>query len=447
MKSKTSACHTNRVYNCIGIGFGPSNIALAIALEERGLLDDVLFLEARDHHTWHPDMMLPGTDIQHNPLRDLVTLRNPRSQYGFLSYLKENDRLLDYLNLSAPYPPRSEYTGYIDWVAKQFSNIVKLSCKVSSITQTEGDEPLFRVCDYAGSEYLARSISFGTGRSPHIPEKFSDLMGERVIHLIDYLSSVKSWTSEKSNFHIGVVGGSQSAIEIILDINSRTPWVKVTNISRGFGFKQKDLSPFTEQIYYPEFVDYFYNSSTSSQNSITRELWRSNYGAADHDVIEDLNFKLYEQKVLSDDKIALLHNKLIENVTPSSTTKKITLELSDRHSLEKQSVTLDAVILATGFRNFGTGPDQEPYHPLLENLIDTTAFREDGGVSITRDYRLQKLNGAISPPIYINGLCESSHGFGDAGSFSLLSMRAGTIAQSLEEHVVPPMKTKIQSVR
>ena len=150
-------------------------------------------------------------------------------------------------------------------------------------------------------------------------------------------------------------------------------------------------------------------------------------------MIKDLNFKLYEQKVLSDDKIVLLHNKVIENVTPSSTNKKITLELSDRHSLERQTVTLDAVILATGFRNFGTEPEQEPYHPLLENLIDFTAFREDGGVSITRDYRLQKLNGAKFPPIYINGLCESSHGFGDAGSFSLLSMRAGT--------VIPPFLT------
>ena len=33
------------IFDCIGIGFGPSNIALAIALEERGLLQSTLFLE------------------------------------------------------------------------------------------------------------------------------------------------------------------------------------------------------------------------------------------------------------------------------------------------------------------------------------------------------------------------------------------------------------------
>ena len=36
-----------RVYDCIGVGFGPSNVALAVALEELDLLDNVVFLEAR----------------------------------------------------------------------------------------------------------------------------------------------------------------------------------------------------------------------------------------------------------------------------------------------------------------------------------------------------------------------------------------------------------------
>jgi len=38
---------------------------------------------------------------------------------------------------------------------------------------------------------------------------------------------------------------------------------------------------------------------------------------------------------------------------------------------------------------------------------------------------------AFLPPLYINGLCEASHGFGDAGSFSLLSVRSDTIADEI----------------
>ena len=60
IQSKTRAGH---VYDFIGIGFGPSNISLAIALEENDLLDNALFLEARPSTKWHPEMLLPGTDI------------------------------------------------------------------------------------------------------------------------------------------------------------------------------------------------------------------------------------------------------------------------------------------------------------------------------------------------------------------------------------------------
>ena len=39
------------------------------------------------------------------------------------------------------------------------------------------------------------------------------------------------------------------------------------------------------------------------------------------------------------------------------------------------------------------------------------------------------------PALFLNGLCESSHGIGDAGSFSLLSLRAKTIAESLRKQL------------
>ena len=45
-----------------------------------------------------------------------------------------------------------------------------------------------------------------------------------------------------------------------------------------------------------------------------------------------------------------------------------------------------------------------------------------------------------SPPLFLNGLCESSHGIGDAGSFSLLSVRAGRILAAVRKslHVTTP---------
>lgn len=53
------------VHDLIGIGFGPSNIALAIALRERaGPPLRALFLERQAEFAWHPHMMLDGTHMQ-----------------------------------------------------------------------------------------------------------------------------------------------------------------------------------------------------------------------------------------------------------------------------------------------------------------------------------------------------------------------------------------------
>ena len=46
-------------YDAVGIGFGPSNLALAIALEERGDTGRMRFFERQECFGWHRDMLLP----------------------------------------------------------------------------------------------------------------------------------------------------------------------------------------------------------------------------------------------------------------------------------------------------------------------------------------------------------------------------------------------------
>ena len=72
-----------KIHDLIGVGFGPSNLALAIALQEgqpqTGAID-ALFLEKQPHFAWHGDMMLDGTHMQISFLKDLATLRNPNPE-------------------------------------------------------------------------------------------------------------------------------------------------------------------------------------------------------------------------------------------------------------------------------------------------------------------------------------------------------------------------------
>ena len=418
--------------DCLGIGFGPSNMALAISLQEKGVLDRCLFLEAADRIDWQPGMLIHGTDIQHNPLRDLVTPRNPSSPYGFLSYLKAQNRLFDYLNLDAPFPPRTEFAGYVRWVGQQFSDYVKLGASVQNIqhiTLSDGT-PGYMVQTHTGGVFRARTISFATGRSPLVPDQFQPLLSDDVVHLTGYLPAKKRWLLRDARPRIAVIGGSQSSAEILLDLCAGAD---VVSISRGFGFKHKDLSPFTESIYYPSFVDTFYNAGVERQNRMTRELWRSNYGAADPDVVAALNTHMYEQKVTGRDELSMLHNTDILSVVQGS--DGYALSLRNRNDGQTIQMTFDGIVLGTGFRNFGAGDEQEPFHALMQQVAQEAEYRGDGGVAIERDYQLKFREKQRFAPFFVNGLCEASHGFGDAGSFSLLSSRADTISSAMMRYL------------
>ena len=101
----------------------------------------------------------------------------------------------------------------------------------------------------------------------------------------------------------------------------------------------------------------------------------------------------------------------------------------------EQLPELDAVVLATGFRNLGTGAQDERFPAILRDLAESLDCDAQGVIRIGRDYRLSARAGCNLPALYLNGLCESSHGYGDAGSFSLLSLRAREIFTSLSEQL------------
>ena len=119
----TQAIASPIVHDLIGVGFGPSNLALAIALQERGPSQgelDVLFLDKQADYRWHGNTLVTQSELQISFLKDLVTLRNPTSPYSFVNYLKHHGRLVDFINLGTFYPCRMEYNDYLRWVAGQF---------------------------------------------------------------------------------------------------------------------------------------------------------------------------------------------------------------------------------------------------------------------------------------------------------------------------------------
>ena len=428
------ASSTRPIFDVVGIGFGPANIALAIALQERRDPLSVLFLEKSSEPGWQAAMLLDGSDIQNSALRDLVTPRNPRSRYSFTNFLFEQGRLFEYLNLGLEFPLRKEYAQYVSWVARQFDGQVCYREEVRhlSIAGT-GGSACFSITTAGGRTFLARSLVAAPGRTPLIPEVFRGTEGERVFHFTQYapmLKKLKLGTGEGKR--AGVVGGSQSAVEIILDLASRYPEIEIVNVQRGFGFSLKDTSPFSDHVYFPEHVDYYFNASQKSKASIDAQLRHTNYLSADGDVIRQLYLAIYEQKLDGRERIQVLNNTKVSGVKKGE--DGLVIQVEEIHQGQLASVELDFAVLATGFRNLGPAENQELVPPLLLPVEGYLSKSPQGVLEISRDYRLLAANPEDPlPPLYLNGLCETTHGMGDAGSFSLLSLRSELIARSVSD--------------
>lgn len=88
------------VRDLISIGFGPSNVAMAIALNEHnarvGRQEAVTahFLGQQPRFGRHRDMLIDDATMRVSSVKDLVTLRNPPRE---CSFLQDKGRLVDFV--------------------------------------------------------------------------------------------------------------------------------------------------------------------------------------------------------------------------------------------------------------------------------------------------------------------------------------------------------------
>ena len=243
----------NEIYDLICVGFGPASLAIAIALHDRGLgsTPRVLYLEKQSSFAWHAGMMLQGARMQISFIKDLATLRDPRSHFTFLNYLHRNNRLIHFINLSTFLPLREEYNDYLAWCAGHFSDKVQYNEKVTAINpfrHTSQDVvSMFEVqsinTDGVGQTRIARNVVVAVGGSPKIPPAFPD-DDTRVIHSSAYASVVPSILNDReAPYKVAVVGAGQSAAEIYSDLHSRYPNSHTRLIIREHALKPSDDSP------------------------------------------------------------------------------------------------------------------------------------------------------------------------------------------------------------
>ena len=411
------------IYDVLGVGFGPSNIALAIAMQEQGYSGSALFLEREPSSLWHPHMLLNGADIQNNPLRDLITPVNPQSHFSFVNFLHKSGRFFEHLNLGRLHPLRKDYFDYVTWVAAQFENVRYGIDVVNLEMEIDDGRPLWRVYT-SEQEYRARRIVLGTGRKLNVPSQLQ--LGPKVVHCTNYIAAIKECSKDTP---IAVLGASQSAVEILLDLLGRD-FTNVHVIHRSFSFRLKDTSPFSDEVYFPEFVDYYHRLSPQKRSQLDQQVRSTNYSSVDGDILDELYQRIYELRLEGRRPLSL--HRCTEIHSAQSHPAGVQLSLYETNTEESSKLDVGLVILATGFLDIGRN-GREGLPTLLKPHWEN--FQWDGEyLAVQRDYRVEPSNtGSQLPSLYLNGLCESSHGLGDAGSFSLVSLRAQTIYNSILE--------------
>ncbi|MEN2397404.1 lysine N(6)-hydroxylase/L-ornithine N(5)-oxygenase family protein [Pseudomonas halotolerans] len=425
----TQAIASPNVHDLIGIGFGPSNLALAIALQERSPVQgelDVLFLDKQADYRWHGNTLVTQSELQISFLKDLVTLRNPTSPYSFVNYLKHHGRLVDFINLGTFYPCRMEYNDYLRWVASQFSGQSRYGEEVLRIEpvlhnqQVEALRVISR--DSQGEERVrtARSVVVSAGGTPRIPDAFSAFKEDaRVFHHSQYLERMATQPCVNGQpMNIAIIGGGQSAAEAFIDLNDSFPSVQVDMILRGSALKPADDSPFVNEVFSPEFTDLVFRQPHSERERLVNEYHNTNYSVVDIDLIERIYGIFYRQKVSGIARHAFRTLTTVEKATATDAG----VELALRHNATGELTVrrYDAVVLATGY-------ERQMHRTLLAPLEQYL-----GDFEVDRNYKLIT-DERCKAAIYMQGFCQASHGLSDT-LLSILPVRADEIAGSLYEH-------------
>ncbi|KAI0721074.1 L-lysine 6-monooxygenase (NADPH-requiring)-domain-containing protein [Cerioporus squamosus] len=318
------------VYDVVGLGFGPANVAIAGAIVDKWAtspsgdatshapLQQVLFIEKQPEFRWHPGMLLPNSRMQISFLKDLATLRSPQSSITFLAYLHSQDRLITFINRSSFTPTRREYADYLSWAAEAVQKRgiqVQYGEEVVGVTRLEDGTIEVRSRNTATGEEssrLTRNLIISPGGTPKLPPALSvHWPHPRIFHSSSYISSADAFFASISQtsepLRIAVVGAGQSATEVLLDLHSRLnslslpPGKKhvLDMIFRKGSLKPSDDSPFSNEIFDPASTDFMFGLPTQrDRQHVLQEYNPTNYSVVNINTIESLYEVMYHQKLL-----------------------------------------------------------------------------------------------------------------------------------------------------
>ena len=413
-------------YDVVGIGFGPSGLSLAIALEEvegddRERPISAAFFERQKAFGWHRNMLLPSAKMQVAFLKDLATFRNPTSRYSFVAYLHSVGRLARFVNNQDFFPTRQEFHDYLEWAEAKLSDRVTYNAEATAIRLPDderGDHVQVEITDGGGPRLVnARNVVISTGLVPSMPAGIE--RGDRVWHSSEFIQRFHACDPARLR-RVVVAGAGQSAAEITRFLYDSLPHADVFAVVPSYGYAIADNTPFANQVFDPEAVDDHYFGSDQSRDAFWRYHSNTNYSVVDDDVIRDLYRRFYEDEVRKVNRLRFFRLSRVAGIQSNGTGAR----LSVRSLLVDQSVELEADVLvcATGYASM------QPVR-LLDELDGLLHRDSEGRYQVERDYRLTSSPELVGG-IYLQGGTEHTHGL-SSSLLSNIAVRSGEIAESI----------------
>lgn len=416
----------DREIELLAIGAGPSNIGLAVALEELApdLAASSLLIEKDEAIAWQRGMLMPWAQSQVSFLKDLVTLRNPQSRFSFISYLHDMGRLDEFINLSSFTPYRREISDYLRWVAESLRTVqVEYGRRCTGIEPCRDDGGTLtgwytRLAD--GSTIRSKVLVLGIGRDANIPAEFAALPPERLIHSTQYVPRIGEFAAKPPDERpqrVVVIGGAQSSAEMLYSVMRDLPGCQPTLIMRSAGFSAYQTSKFTNELYYPSFVNDFYHALPEAQEQMLREMHNTNYAGLNPALLEELYRTMYLERLSGKERLRI---KTMHDVIAARLERdEIVLEISDRKTGYVEEVRCDLVLLGTGF--------------IRQMPLAVRRLAADLGVprvEVTRNYRLVVDEPVSGAACYLQGVNEATHGIADS-LLSVIGARSADIVHDI----------------
>lgn len=437
---------TPHVHDFIGIGFGPSNLSVAIAADEKAqvsgqYLEDV-YLEMREDFQWHPGMLLESSRLQVTFLKDLISMENPRSRYTFINYLFEHDRLHEFINLRTFYPTRLEFNDYYRWVAKHFEHKVRFRRKVTEILPVDnetGSIELLKVIAQNQSTnteevLFTRNLTLALGGQPWVPSSATVRPGGRAFHSSLCRDRLEDKYSDRNApYRFILVGGGQTSADILYHLINQYPNAQITVAMKEFAFKPQDDTQFVNELFFPEFTDMFFNMPEEKREKLWNRHTDVTHRSVDIDLIPLLYDAMYQDRVQGRNRIQI--KRFVDLKSSIESEDSVIATFHDLLNEGEIQIEGDALIMATGYR-------QKLPDGLLDNIGQYLLTNTKGRYEVERSYAV-KTSDNFLPKIYLQGYCEPTHGFSEV-VLSLLPVRSASIIDDMVDTL--PLTTSGTSV-